>query len=190
MQDHDELRQQKRKARAALSGEQLRLAAEHLFMNVVAQEVFAEAEHIAAYTAVNGEISLDPVINFAWQQNKKIYLPNLDQQALRFAPFYDGQKMRINKFRIPEPDVADDEMRSPQDLDLVLVPLAVFDAYRNRIGMGGGFYDRSFEFRRLESKDRPVLMGVAHELQRVERIEPQSWDVRLDMVISDYAVYL
>ena len=190
MQDHDELRQQKRKARAALSNQQLKAAADHLFMNVVAQEAFANAEHIAAYTAVNGEISLEPVISFALKQGKKVYLPNLDQQSLRFAPFFEGQKMRVNKFRIPEPDVEADEMRSPRDLDLVLVPLAVFDAFRNRIGMGGGFYDRSFEFRHLQSETKPVLMGVAHELQRVERIEPQSWDVRLDMVISDFAIYL
>ncbi len=190
MQDHNELRQQKRKARAALSEAQLGLAADHLFMNVVAQEVFVKAQRIGAYTAVNGEISLDPVIDFALKQGKEIYLPNLDQQALRFARYFDGQTMRLNKFRIPEPDVDDSEMLSPRELDLVLVPLAVFDAYRNRIGMGGGYYDRSFEFRRLEAQRKPVLMGVAHELQRVEKIEPQSWDVRLDMVISDYAIYL
>ena len=190
MQNHDELRQQKRKARAALDETQLALAADHLFLNVVAQEAFAEAQRIGAYTAVNGEISLDPVIDFALKQGKEIYFPNLDQQALRFAPYFKDQKMRLNKYRIPEPDVDESEMLSPRALDLVMVPLAVFDAYRNRIGMGGGFYDRSFEFRRLESADKPVLMGVAHELQRVERIEPQSWDVRLDLVISDYAVYL
>ena len=189
MQDHNELRQEKRQQRAALDSEQLETAAERLFMNVVAQEVFADSNNIGAYTAVNGEISLDPVIQYAWRQGKNVYLPNLDQQALRFAPHYDGQPMRLNKFRIPEPDVTDEEMISPRELDLVLVPLAVFDALRNRIGMGGGFYDRSFEFRRTESTSKPFLMGVAHECQRVETIEPQSWDVRLDMVISDCAIY-
>jgi len=97
--------------------------------------------------------------------------------------------MRINKFRLPEPDVGDEEMLAPAQMDLVLAPLVVFDADRNRIGMGGGFYDRSFAFRKDSAIDRPVLVGVAHELQKVERITPEAWDVRLDMVVTDQAEY-
>ena len=97
--------------------------------------------------------------------------------------------MRINRFRLPEPDVTDDEMLDPSDLDLVLAPLVVFDAECNRIGMGGGFYDRSFAFRKLESSVTPRLIGVAHELQRVERLLPEAWDVRLDRIVTDAAIY-
>jgi 5-formyltetrahydrofolate cyclo-ligase len=97
--------------------------------------------------------------------------------------------MRINRFRLPEPDVADSEMLAPEDLDLVLAPLVVFDSYRNRIGMGGGFYDRSFAFRKIPGHTRPVLIGVAHEIQKVDRIVPEEWDVPLDMIVTDQAIY-
>jgi 5-formyltetrahydrofolate cyclo-ligase len=80
-------------------------------------------------------------------------------------------------------------MLSPEALDLVLAPLVVFDPDRNRIGMGGGFYDRSFAFRKNPENKVPVLIGVAHELQKVDQIVPQDWDVRLDMIITDQAVY-
>jgi len=108
---------------------------------------------------------------------------------LRFSPYFRQQKMRINKFRLPEPDVGDDEMLTPEALDLVLAPLVVFDAMRNRIGMGGGFYDRSFEFRKNRDRLKPILIGVAHELQKVNRLKPEPWDVRLDMIVTDQAVY-
>ena len=97
--------------------------------------------------------------------------------------------MRINRYRLPEPDVSDDEMLVPEELDLVLAPLVVFDAQRNRIGMGGGYYDRSFAFRKDPANMKPTLIGVAHELQKVDQLIPESWDVQLDMVVTDHAIY-
>jgi 5-formyltetrahydrofolate cyclo-ligase len=80
-------------------------------------------------------------------------------------------------------------MLQPVELDVVLAPLVVFDENRNRIGMGGGFYDRSFAMRKDAAISLPVLIGVAHELQKVEQIIPEDWDVRLDMVVTDQAIY-
>ncbi|MCP3686867.1 MAG: 5-formyltetrahydrofolate cyclo-ligase [Gammaproteobacteria bacterium] len=185
---HDQMRQRNRKSRAALTQNDLDTAASRLCQQIVKLKAYRQAQHIAAYFAVNGEIGLDPVIDHALAHDRKVYLPNLDKQSLRFSPYFRNQKMRINTFRLPEPDVADDEMLQPCELDLVLVPLVVFDASCNRIGMGGGFYDRSFAFRK-QGVDKPVLVGVAHELQKVEAIEPQAWDVRLDMMVTEQAVY-
>ena len=186
---HDELRQRNRKLRAVLDKESLDKAADSLCEHLIALPEYQSSQHVAAYFAVNGEIGLDPLIDHALSQGKQIYLPNLDQKSLRFSPYFREQKMRINKFRLPEPDVGDDEMLQPDELDLVLAPLVVFDAERNRIGMGGGFYDRSFAFRKLAGKDRPVLIGVAHEMQKVDGLVPEEWDVRLDMVVTELGVY-
>jgi 5-formyltetrahydrofolate cyclo-ligase len=189
MQSHDELRQRNRKLRAELDADQLEAAANELAERILSLDEYRQAQRVAAYFAVNGEIGLNPLIDHALAQAKNVYLPNLDQQALRFSPYFHAQKMRINKFRLPEPDVDEAEMLAPDELDLVLAPLVVFDANRNRIGMGGGFYDRSFAFRKNPEHKRPVLIGVAHELQKVDRIVPQEWDVRLDMIVTDQAVY-
>ena len=184
----DELRQRNRKLRAGISQDDLAIAAGRLFEKIIELPEYLQAQRIAAYFAVNGEIGLDPVIDYALAQGKQIYLPNLDQQSLRFSPYFREQKMRINKFKLPEPDVSESEMLQPTELDLVLAPLVVFDVDRNRIGMGGGFYDRSFAFRK-QGIDKPVLVGVAHEMQKVDRIIPEKWDVRLDRVVTDQAAY-
>lgn len=189
MQSQDELRQRNRKLRAELSARQLERAAAALAVRIFSLPEFELAGRLAVYSAVNGEISLEPVIDRALAKGKRVYLPNLDRQALRFSPFFHGQRMRINRFRLPEPDVADEQMLAPEDLDLVLAPLVVFDAACNRIGMGGGYYDRSFAFRKNPQRKTPALIGVAHELQKVERLKPEAWDVRLDKIVTDSAVY-
>ena len=185
----NELRKRNRNLRAGLDQPTLNQAATNLGERICSLPEYAQAARIAVYFAVNGEISLDLVIDQALAQGKQIYLPNLDQKTLRFSPYFRQQKMRINKFKLPEPDVGEEEMLEPEALDLVLAPLVVFDADGNRIGMGGGFYDRSFAFRKDATRTSPVLIGVAHELQKVEKLNPESWDVQLDMVVTDQAIY-
>jgi len=189
VESHDELRQSNRKLRAALNTTQLDQATQALAEKILCLTEYQQAHRVAAYFAVNGEIGLNPVIDHALAQGKDVYLPNLDRKALRFSPYSHAQKMRINRFRLPEPDIEDGEMLAPQELDLVLAPLVVFDSFRNRIGMGGGFYDRSFAFRKNPEHTRPVLIGVAHEIQKVDRIIPEEWDVQLDMIVTDQAIY-
>ena len=189
MADIDRLRQEKRALRAALDADSLERAARSLAERIVELPAYREADSIAAYFAVNGEIDPAAVIDAALAAGKRVYLPHIDGEALRFAPYFHGQKMRLNRFRLPEPDVDTGAMLAPTELDLVLVPLVVFDRERNRIGMGGGFYDRSFAFRKDAGRNSPRLVGIAHELQRVDALQPQAWDVRLDLVVTDAAVY-
>jgi 5-formyltetrahydrofolate cyclo-ligase len=185
----NQLRNYYRQLRADLDEAAQVKAGQLLCDRIMALSEYQQAKHIAVYSAVMGEISLEPVIDHALSREKNIYLPNLDQNSLRFSPYFREQKMRINRYKLPEPDVGDDEMLAPEALDLVLAPLVVFDAMRNRIGMGGGFYDRSFAFRKDPVSKTPVLIGVAHELQKVEQLQPEPWDVQLDMIVTDQNVY-
>ena len=189
MLSHDQMRQYYRKRRAELGSQQLEQAAAALAHRIISLDDYRQSQRLAVYFAVNGEIGLDPVIDHALADGKQVYLPNLDRQSLRFSPYFREQKLRINKFRLPEPDVGDDDMLQPAELDLVLAPLVVFDENRNRIGMGGGFYDRSFAMRKSPRVTAPILIGVAHDLQKVEQIIPEDWDVRLDMVVTEQAIY-
>ena len=189
MKTTDEIRRRNRELRAGLDADALARAAAALCARLVELAAYREAQRLAAYFAVNGEIDLAPLIEQALDAGKQVYLPNLDRESLRFSPYFREQKMRINRYRLPEPDVGDDEMLEPRELDLVLAPLVAFDAARNRVGMGGGFYDRSFAFRKNPGCDRPLLIGVAHEMQRIDALVPAPWDVRLDMVVTDQAIY-
>ena len=75
-------------------------------------------------------------------------------------------------------------------MDLLFLPLVAFDTHGNRMGMGGGFYDRSLAF--LQQKNglkKPVLAGLAHEIQKVEQLLTQNWDIPLDFVITEKQLY-
>ena len=77
-----------------------------------------------------------------------------------------------------------------RQLDVVIAPLVAFDESLNRLGMGGGYYDRTFAFRkRARVLRRPVLIGVAYSFQRVDRLQPENWDVPLDVVITEKESY-
>ena len=94
-----------------------------------------------------------------------------------------NDELILNKHQIPEPANKATRYIDPEKLDLVITPLVAFDTNNNRIGKGGGYYDRTFAFRRTTRK--PLLVGVAYELQRLPRIEANTWDIRLDQIITD-----
>ena len=104
-----------------------------------------------------------------------------------FAPWQPDQPLVKKAFGLLEPDCDESEWISPMLLDVVLTPLVVFDHHCNRIGQGGGFYDRTFEF--ILSAGKPFLMGVAHESQREPELVPQSWDIPLHKIVTERSVY-
>lgn len=97
--------------------------------------------------------------------------------------------MAANRFGIPEPPITSGGLLPARQLDLVLVPLLGFDDECNRLGMGGGFYDRTFAFLRFRRHlRRPFLLGFADEAQHVPSLPAKPWDVRLDAVVTNHAL--
>ena len=111
---------------------------------------------------------------------------------MTFVPLDRDARLRRNRFGIEELEVSSSRRVQASGLDTILVPLVGFDAACHRLGMGAGFYDRALQ-RRGRSPDaafrHPRLIGIAYDVQRVERIEPAPWDVALDMVVSERGVY-
>jgi len=93
-----------------------------------------------------------------------------------------------NRYGIPEPDVSPHRALAADELAGAIVPLVGFDAHGHRLGMGGGWYDRTFAGRQ-RSTAGAVLLGAAFDLQRVDGIEPEAWDVPLDAVFTELATY-
>lgn len=185
------MRKHMRTKRLDLSASELQQHAEAVCERLVVMDVYQSAQHMAVYWAVNGEMALDPVIEHAWGKDKSVYLPVLENKALRFSPYRPGTPLKKNRLGLPEPDVSSSAVLSGQNMDLVLMPLVAFDPQGHRIGMGGGFYDRSFAFRLTSNvKCRPVLLGIAHDFQCVDRVHREPWDVPLDGVITESATYL
>ena len=191
--DPRELRQRLRALRRTLSPAERHQAALAVARWLDDWPVLAGATRVAGYWACDGELDPAPLLERAWAADRQVYLPVLDsERSLRFAPYQSGRPLRRNRFTIPEPEVSPTEWLQPSRLDLVLVPLVAFDAAGTRLGMGGGFYDRAFAF--LRDPDycghRPVLLGLGYELQHVAERVRQPWDVPLDAVVTETALYV
>ncbi len=111
-------------------------------------------------------------------------LPVLHGDVLRFAPWRAGDPLVTNRFGIPEPDVEPSSALAPEALALVVMPLVGFDGHGQRLGMGGGWYDRSFAFRRGRAAP-PWLVGAGFGVQQVEALEAASWDIVPDAICTE-----
>jgi len=156
-------------------------------------EMFQTAEHVAAYLAFDGEADPMELMTLAAERGKQIYLPVIvgKTKPLSFASWTPSTIMIKNRFGILEPHVELSKRVDADQLDFVVNPLVGFDEQCNRIGVGGGFYDRTFGFLNEPGKRKSVmLVGFAFEHQKLDSIEPQPWDVRLDAVVTESKVYL
>ncbi|WP_027857479.1 5-formyltetrahydrofolate cyclo-ligase [Marinobacterium jannaschii] len=193
MDTRQALRRSIRSKRRALTPLQQRQAANRLCKQLRKLPAFLNAQHIAVYLPNDGEIDLQPLIRLCWQLGKKTYLPVLHpvkHNSLWFVPYSAKTRLVKNIYKIPEPVVLGEPKQPIWALDLVLLPLVAFDADGNRMGMGGGYYDRTFAFKtRLGANWGPRLLGMAHELQRVDKLAVASWDIPLTGIVTDMKSY-
>ncbi len=193
MASRDEIRRQMRQRRRSLPATAKRAAAHALARRVTCSTLLQRHQHIAFYLANDGEMDLMPLIRRAWAMGKHCYLPVLSpafHNRLWFARFTPDTPLAPNQFRIAEPVARWCDMRPAWTLDLVLTPLVAFDLDGNRLGMGGGFYDRTLAYLARRSRWRkPHLVGVAYEFQRAPALPHAPWDVPLHGVITEGAVY-
>lgn len=188
-----QLRTQLRKARRALNLSQQRQAARNLYLQLAQNPLFRRAKHISLYIPNDGEIDPRLLLREAQRRGKKTYLPVLSawpRTKMVFQRVSHGEKFIPNRFRIPEPRGNIARQRAVWTLDLILLPLVGFDELGGRLGMGGGFYDRSLAYQaRRISWHKPVLLGLAHECQKVERLAQASWDVPMHGTVTDKRWY-
>ena len=187
-----DLRQQIRVARRAVDPQICEQKSSTICQRIIGLDSYQSACRIAAYLAFDGEADPMELMADAVDQNKQIYLPIIvgKSKPLVFAPWTPSTPMVKNRFNIMEPQVAQTEWISADQLDFVINPLVAFDERCNRIGVGGGFYDRTFAFANEPRQASSVqLIGAAFELQKLPSIQPKEWDVRLDAVATESRVY-
>jgi 5-formyltetrahydrofolate cyclo-ligase len=189
-----QLRRLLRKARRALNRAEQRQAAQGLYRQLAQNPLFRRARHVSLYLPMDGEIDPRLLLREAQRRGKKTYLPVLSawpRTKMVFQRVKPGERFRPNRFRIPEPRIDARKQRKIWALDLILMPLVGFDDQGGRLGMGGGFYDRSLAYQaRRKAWQKPVLLGLAHECQKVGKLAVASWDVPLQGTVSDKRWYL
>ena len=189
--DKRALRRLLRRKRQALSQHEQHMAAQKLCQRLKTLPEIRRARRLSVYLPVKGEIDPTPLIPWLRQRNVALYLPVLrpfSTNQLWFVAYRPDTPMVKNRFGIDEPDAqfsAQRRNRLPAwALDTLIVPLVGFDANANRMGMGGGFYDRSLAFMHRPGPS-PTLIGVAHACQQVASLPVEPWDVPLQAVVSD-----
>jgi len=193
MRDLDKkfLRKALRQRRRSLSIAEQEQTARAVAQTVRNQDAFTVGEHVALYMATDGEVSTLALLDDLIQQGKSCYLPMLQKETttLQFRQYLPDSPLVTNIYGLLEPDT-DATVIEPRQLDNVFLPLVGFDDQGNRLGMGKGYYDRSFAFIKEESAEKPVLIGLAHESQKVEDLEASDWDVPLGGIITGQQMYL
>ncbi len=183
--DKRELRNLVRAKRQALSDIAQHQASHLLFKRLQKLPLFTQAKQIAFYLANDGEISPAQALKGALKNRQSVLLPCLTSgKSLEFRQYEGRGRLTKNRFGIPEPRVKCPI--TPLDaIDVILMPLVAFDRSGNRLGMGGGFYDRTLSARPRYVNTRPLLIGLAHHCQEVPALTTETWDIPLNYIVTD-----
>ncbi|AIA69465.1 5-formyltetrahydrofolate cyclo-ligase [Pectobacterium atrosepticum] len=181
-----QIRQAVRQQRRLLTPEQQRLFALQACERVMAHPKIIRADSVAVFLSFDGELDTHPLIQQLWQQGKRVYLPVLHPFRAGYLLFLryalDTELVR-NRLKIMEPRLDVRQVLPLPQLDILLTPLVAFDHQGQRLGMGGGFYDRTLQYRNQMSRG-PYPIGLAHDCQQVDALPVESWDIPLPEIIT------
>ncbi|HGJ5856891.1 5-formyltetrahydrofolate cyclo-ligase [Arsenophonus nasoniae] len=178
------IRQTVRQYRRQLTCEQQNSAADKITHLALAHEIIRSASHLGLFLSFDGEINTNPLIKNLWAQNKKVYLPVLhpfSRYQLLFLNYRPDTLLIKNRFNIAEPTLNVMDVIPITQLDVLFVPLVAFDKQGQRLGMGGGFYDRLLSD---WHKKHFYPIGLAHDCQLVDKIPTAPWDIPLPEIIT------
>ena len=181
------IRQLMREKRRLLTPKQQKIAGENIAKQLSTFPPFCNSKRIAFYIAHDGEIDPGFAMGIAEAAGKECYLPilhPLKQNRLYFARHSNADFLSINRYGIKEPLLRKAKVIPAFAIDLILLPLVAFDRSCNRIGMGGGFYDRTLQFQQHLTK----LVGLAQSFQETGSINKQPWDIQLQAVVTEKSV--
>lgn len=151
---------------------------------------YQKAQHIALYLATQHEINLQSIVEHCWNDNKTTYLPCVSQDTLLFTNYNAHTSLTNNQFNILEPKEKKNII-NPLTLDLVLMPLVAIDQYGNRLGMGKGYYDKTFQvLNKATHKKKPLLIGVCFECQvSLNTLPHNELDIRCNAILTHKQLY-
>ena len=173
----------RQRRRALLPAAQLR-AAHSVAQLAISLPQWARAKHIALYHAADGEIGTEHIAQLAREQGKYTYLPVIGaNRSMVFARWRGDEPLQPNALGIAEP-MPSALAFSVAKLDIMFLPLLGWDKHGGRLGMGAGYYDRA-----LAGVDGPTLIGLAHQVQEVDKLPIDTWDIPLNSVVTDKNIY-
>ncbi len=177
------IRSQLLKQRKSLNPNQIVSLSEKIVKHITQSELYQQANHIALYLPFNGEVDLTALLQV---EHKKHYLPSIQGEHMQFQRHTPELALKKHRYGISQ--AAFIESLQPAQLDLCLMPLLGFDISGNRLGMGGGFYDRYFEHIGIKN-NHTHLAGIGYQLQQQQKLPVESWDVRINHLFTEQGYF-
>ncbi len=187
-----------RERRNNISNQEYLHAAKNCAEIIITNKLLDNCQKIALYLSQDNELDLYLLLEHCLKLKKECYLPVLNNNKLDFAIYNHSSTLQTNRYNIPEPvmDNKHSSKISAKELDLVFLPLVAFTKTGQRLGMGGGYYDQTFAFLANSSNNdnnsnnnilKPKLIGVAYDLQCMDQLPADSWDINLNGIITESA---
>lgn len=169
------IREKIKKKKQQLTDKEKEIEAANVFEKIEALPEFINAHNIMIYWSMPDEL---PTHNFIirWSKKKTMLLPVVKGEDMLIKPFSTKEELKQGSLGIWEPDVQKEYLNS---IDLVIVPGVAFDRNKSRLGRGKGYYDRYFINKRI------VKIGVCFDFQLLESIPIDSFDIKMDKVVTN-----
>ena len=178
-----DVRQQARERLRNMTSAERLTGSQRVAERILTQPWFAKAAVVGAYCALRSELSLESVMQGAWAAGKKVAVPvrTCGETTYCWSLIFQETEWEQGPDGVPQPTLQ--APLSPEDLTVVFVPGLAFAQNGVRLGRGGGYYDR------LLAGMSGLKAGVALDWQVVERLPVEPHDIRMDLVVTDRAIY-
>ena len=178
MLDKKALRREIGAKKRAMSAEEIERASARLAEKFFQTELYRQAKAIYGYLSYNQEVRTEPILRRAQADGKRVAVPKVCGDEMRFLWLDDLQQVAPGAYGIPEP-IADGPV-AMDETALVLMPGLAFDPEGRRLGYGGGFYDRY-----LADQPNHPLVALCYSFQLLDHLETEAHDVPVDLVVCD-----
>ena len=180
------IRHEMRRKRSALTKQRQNANANAVKRQILRSGLLNCCASTAVYFSCNGELDTGPLILALYSMGKIVSLPTIKPaNKMEFRIPNAQYRLSNNTYGIPEPDPDTSRLRPLWTHSVMFMPLLAFDDKGNRIGMGGGYYDRALS----TFHNRPLCIGLAHDLQYFKGIPTQAWDETMDAVITENSIW-
>lgn len=183
--DKKEIRKRMLAKRQELSNEEVGEKSQQICARLKELDIFCHSKNICLYMPIRNEVDVTPLFKTVWESKKSLWLPRVDKNTgqMRFFAYELDTSLVMGKYQIQEPDGT--RCLVPDETTLVVMPGAAFSWNRERIGYGGGYYDRF-----LEENDMCRTAAVCYDFQILKSIPAQIHDKKPEMIISEKRVIL
>lgn len=172
------------KKRRTMKEEDVIKYSEDIISQLTNSQVFKESKKIMIYLSFNNEVDTYKLMEYCLNNGKRVIVPYCIKKERKMIPSEvknPDTELKLNSFGYREPDIESLREVKIEDIDLVIVPGVVFDEAGNRIGFGGGYYDRFL----TRLKNTTMTMAICYDYQIIDRVPVDKLDIPVKCIITN-----